>query len=164
MTIWLANTTRHEINYEIRVPEMNRLLLIRISSGRQEEVKNLMPDQERSVIDHVRRYGGMSRSELHGKIKGYSGFAYSQDKPFNMDEFNYGWEEVLDAAESRSVVEATKAALATDTNVKSKVNSKSVISTDVELIEENPQDKKRERKMRISIDPNVGQSDKVNLQ
>lgn len=137
---------------------------ITISSGRQEEVRDLTRDEEREVIDHIRRYGGRSRSDLHGAIKGFSGFAYSADKPFKMEEFHYGFDEISNAAENRSVTEATRAALAADYSVRTADGGRTAMSTEVEMTEEHPQKKGAGRKMKITIDPSVSNGDSIPLQ
>lgn len=161
MTIYIANTTRQEYELHCRMPEMNRIFVQRISSGRQVDVKGLSPGQEEALIRHMQKYGGASRADLHGKIKGFQGLAFDTSKPFKMDEFHYGLEEVIDAAESRSVVEATRSALAAAEAVRDKVTGQLMPqSVEMEIIEEHPEKgSKRKRNAKITIDPKVENGD-----
>lgn len=164
MTIWIANTTRQEMELHIRLPEMGRLFVRKISSGKQDEIKDLSPDQEATVIDHLSRYGGVSRVNLHGKNSNFQGIAFATDKPFKMDEFHYGFEEVLDAAENRSVTEAVKSALAADMLMRDADGTRISKSTEIEMVEEHPEKGKKGKKMKITVDPEIHNSDAVPLQ
>ena len=164
MTIWIANTTRQTMQIHVRLPEMGRLYVRNISSGKQDEIRDLSPDQEDKFIRHLMLYGGKKRSELHGTMRGFSGMCYSTDKPFNMDEFHYGLEEVLDAADSRSVTEATKSALAADMAMRGPDGERLSVSTEIEMVEDRPQKGKKAKAMRITVDPSIANSDQVPLQ
>ncbi|HQT24979.1 MAG TPA: hypothetical protein PLK99_00070 [Burkholderiales bacterium] len=154
--IWIANTTRQEFELQVRLPEMGRIYVAKISSGKQAEFKDLSPTQEEFLLEHLRRFGGIKRQDLHGKAKGFNGISYSTDKAFKMDEFHYGFEEVLDHAESRSVEQAVKSAMAADMHMRDKsTGDRMSLSTEVEMVEEKPTDAKRQRKMRITVDPKV---------
>lgn len=160
MTIWVGNSTRQEMIIEVRVPEMGRSLAISISSGKQQELANLAPSQESAIIDHLAMYGGTSRKSLHGKTAGFQGIVYSTDKPINMDEFNYGFEEVMESAQNRSVTEAVNSALAAD-NLMTRGGERMALSTEVEMEEDRALNKGAKKKMSIKVDPKIDRSDKL---
>lgn len=164
MTIWVANTTRQELELHVRMPEMMQPYVFRISSGRQGEIKDLSPAQQEAFIAHLNRYGGVKRSDLHGKIKGFQGMAYALDKPFKMDEFHYGLEEVLDHAQDRSVEEAVHSALAADMKMRDPSTGDRIsLSTEVEMVEEKPEKGTKGKRMKIAVDPKVS-NQSINLQ
>ena len=152
MTIWIGNATRQELQIEARLPEMTKIFPVKISSGKQAEVRGLSPAQEEGLIRHILRFGAAKRQDLHGKIKTFAGIVYATDKPMKMDEFHYGFEEVLDHAENRSVEQAVRSAQAAD--LKARENSQGrVLETEVEMVEEKPADPKKGRRMKITVDP-----------
>lgn len=161
MTIWIANTTRQNMQLNVRLPEMGRVYIRNISSGKQDAITDLSPSQEDQFIRHLMIYGGMTRKDLHGKSKGFSGIAYATDKPFNMDEFHYGFEEVLDAAEDRAVTEAVKSALAADMAMRDPDGERISQSTEIEMTEEHPGKGKKGKAMRITVDPEINSSDSL---
>lgn len=153
MTIWVANTTRQELELHVRLPELASPYVYRISSGRQGEIKDLSPAQEEAFIAHLLRYGGVKRSDLHGKIRGFQGISYAMDKAFKMDEFHYGHEEVLDAAQSRSVEEAVNSALAADMQMRDSDGNRLSLSTEVEMVQEKPEKGQKPKRMKVTVDP-----------
>lgn len=165
MTIWIANTTRQEMEVHVRVPEMGRVFVRKISSGKQDEIKDLSPGQEEAFIEHITRYGAVRRADLHGKAKAFQGMAYSTDKPFNMEEFHYGLEEVIDHAENRSVTEAVRSAVAADAHMVDKSTGQRLSqSTEMEMMEEHVSKGKKGKKMKITVDPQINNSDSIPLQ
>ena len=164
MTLWIANTTRQETELHVCLPENTKLLVRRISSGRQDELKGLSVGQEEAIIAHLLRYGGVNRKDLHGKNTRFQGMAFSTDRPFSENELRYGFEEVIDAAESRSVTEATKSALAADLSMRNADGSRISTSTEIEMIEEHPEKNSKRKSMRIRVDPEVSNSDVMPLQ
>ena len=164
MTIWVANTTRQELELHVRLPELASPYVYRISSGRQGEIKDLSPAQEEAFIAHLLRYGGVKRSDLHGKIRGFQGISYAMDKAFKMDEFHYGLEEVLDHAQNRSVEQAVNSALAADMKMRDpSTGDRLSLSTEVEMAEEKPEVGKKGKRMKITVDPKAS-SNTVPLQ
>ncbi|MDE2104860.1 MAG: hypothetical protein KGL39_46920 [Patescibacteria group bacterium] len=156
MPIWIANTTRQEFELQVRLPEMGRIYTVKISSGKQAEVKDLTPSQEEYMLQHLVRFGAVKRQDMHGKAKEFTGIAYSLDKPFKMDEFHYGLEDVLDHAENRAVDQAVKSALAADVHMRDKsTGDRMSLSTEVEMVEEKPENAKRQKRMKITVDPKV---------
>lgn len=154
MTIWVANTTRQELELHVRLPELMQPYVYRVSSGRQGEIKDLSPAQMEAFVTHLKRYGGVKRSDLHGKIHGFQGIAYALDKPFSMDEFHYGFEEVLDHAQDRSVEEAVHSALAADMKMRDPSTGDRIsLSTEVEMVEEKPEKGTKGRRMKVTVDP-----------
>ena len=153
MTIWVANTTRQEQEIHVQLPEMRQASIYRISSGRQGEIKGLSPQQEEAFVAHLLRFGGVKRADLHGKIKGFRGLAYALDKAFKMDEFHYGHEEVLDAAQSRSVEEAVNSALAADMQMRDSDGNRLSLSTEVEMVQEKPEKGQKPKRMKVTVDP-----------
>ena len=164
MTIWIANTTRQEYELQVRLPEMGRIYITKVSSGKQAEIKDLSPSQEESLIEHIVRFGAVKRQELHGKIKAFVGVSYATDKPFKLDEFHYGLEEVLDNAENRSVEQAVKSAMAADMHMRDRsTGDRMSLSTEIEMVEEKPKSEKTQKRMKLTVDPKVS-NQKVHLQ
>lgn len=81
-----------------------------------------------------------------------------------MEEFHYGFDEISNAAENRSVTEATRAALAADYSVRTADGGRTAMSTEVEMTEEHPRKKGAGRKMKITIDPSISNGDSIPLQ
>lgn len=152
MTIWIGNATRQELQLDARLPEMSKIFQLRLSSGKQAEVRGLSPTQEEALIRHMVRYGAAKRSELHGKVKVFAGIVYATDKPMKMDDFHYGLQEVLDKAEDRSVEQAVRSAQAADLKAREQSQGK-VLETEVEMVEEKPEQGKKGKRMKIIVDP-----------
>ncbi len=161
--IWIANTSRKDWVINVRVPEANQLFIRTISSGRQEEIKGVSPETVEAIISHLRIYGAQTRAELNKHGKNYEGLAYATDKSFPETIFHYGLEEHLDQAQSRSVVEANRAALAADVAINNPKRERMTGSTEVEMEQEQAL-KGAKNRMKVTIDPNVGRSDKIQLQ
>lgn len=159
--LWIANTTRQSMDINVRLPEMGRVYVHQLSSGRQDVVKDLSPSQESAFIEHIQRFGGKSRKDLHGKMKGFSGLAYATDKPFSEDEFHYGDDVVIDEAENRSVTEAVKAAVSADQKMINRDGSRMSTGGVVEVVAEKEAANKRKVKMRVDLDPTSTVSDKL---
>lgn len=167
MTLYIENASRRHWEINVRLPESRQSIRVPISSGRQEEIKNLTRAQEDAFIEHLCRYGAKSRAELsRNGNTGFEGLVYSTDKPFQEDHFHQGNEEVLDQAQSRAVVEANKAALASDLIARKIVPGveNSVSTTEVILEHEQAPKKGKKDISRIRIDRNVASSDSINLQ
>ena len=153
MTIWVGNATRQEMQIEARLPEMGRVFVVQVSSGKQQEIRNLSPAQEEGFIRHILRYGAARRQELRGKVKSFTGIVYATDKPLKMEEFHYGLEEVLDHAQDRSVEQAVLMAKSADMAMREPNGDRISQSTEIEMIEEKPASPKKGRRMKITIDP-----------
>ncbi len=153
-----------EINVRL---SQTKVYCIHVSSGKQAEIKGLDENEYALIILHLEKFGAVDRAKLHGKAKGFSGVAYS-DKPMKMEEFHYGFEDVLDDQESRSVVEASRAALASDMLQRDPVTGERLSlkggTTETEVIEENTAKGNKPKRMRITVDPNVGRGDSIPLQ
>lgn len=161
MKLYIANSTRQDFMFYMKVAEIESLVLQHVSSGRQVEIPSLSQGQVTSIIQHLERFGAVPREKVRGKVKDFDGIIYA-DKPITEDEYHYGNEEVVDKAQNRSVTEATKAALASDKlSRKVRVNGRearrSVVSFEEEI------DKKNKLAMSVDISPENGQSDKLRL-
>ncbi len=162
--MYIANTSRR--NWEVRhyIRATNRNILVTIGMGHQEEVKGLTPAEQEELIAHLRRFGAIERTEVHQKQKGFEGLVYSFDRPLREEEYHAGLEEVLDEAQSRSVVEATRSAVAGDEAVKKNTRGKRLVrDTSVSMEQEQGNIRDRAR-MNITVTPTVAQSDRVPLQ
>lgn len=153
--MWIANTTRQEFQLEVRLPEMGRIYVAKVSSGKQVEIKDLSPAQEDYLIAHMERFGGVKRQNLHGKLKEFQGIAFATDKAFKMEEFHYGFEEVMETAQNRSVEEAVKSAMAADMHMREANGDRKSQTTEIEMAEEKPANEKKARRMKITVDPKV---------
>jgi hypothetical protein len=121
MDLYVANSTRQDVVFHFRLPEKAKMYRLTLSSGRQDMIKDMSQNDVEAIVKHLERYGAVKRSGVRGKLKEFVGYIYSLDKPINEDEFHYGSEEVIDAAQNRSVVEATKAAMASELVSRNKV-------------------------------------------
>ena len=162
--MFIANTSRRNWEVRHRIRLSNKNIFVAIKMGSQEEVKNLMPSEREDLIKHLRRFGAIERSEVHQKQKNFEGLVYSFDRPIREEEYYAGLEEVLDEAQSRSVVEATRSAVAGDTAIKNKTRGQRLVGdTNISMEQEQGAPKERQR-MSVTITPSVSQSDKIPLQ
>ncbi len=162
--MYIANTSRRhwEVRHYIRATGRN--IFVVIPMGHQEEVKGLTPAEQEELIAHLRRFGAIERPDVHRKQQNFEGLVYSMDRPLREEEYRAGLEEVLDEAQSRSVVEATRSAVAGDEAVKKNTKGKRMIGdTSVGMEQELGPIKERKR-MNVTVSPNVSQSDRIPLQ
>ena len=111
----IANATRQNHVYNIRVPE-HKLLRLDVPSGQQRTFPlSLNADQQDFVLRQLERFGAVPRSKVHGKVENFiSGCVFSLDKPLTEDEFKMANEDQLDAAQDRSVKQAVRLVKAAD--------------------------------------------------
>ena len=161
----VANTSRR--NWEVRhyIRETGKNILMVIPMGHQEEIKHLTPKEQEAFIAHLRRFGALERTEVHQKHQGFEGLVYSMDRPLREEEFRAGNEEVLDEAQSRAVVEATRSAVAGDVAVAKQTRGKRMVGdTEVAMEQEERGKNGRREQMRVTVTPTVAQSDRIPLQ
>lgn len=112
--LYIANCTRQNFILNVRVPE-GKVMRIDIPSGHQVHFPtSLNPDAKEHVLHQLHRYGGRPRADVRGKLENFTGIVYSLDKPISEDEIVGANEDQLDAAQTRSVEQATRSALASD--------------------------------------------------
>lgn len=163
MKIYIANTSRQHWMFNFSHPNM-RPINAHITSGHQSEVTTIDNQAHMDkVIETLRRFGAISRDELSLRPGKFEGLVFSLDKPMQENHFQYGNEVVLDQAESRAVVEATKAALASDVIVNPRGRERMTGPTEAEFEEEIPMRGKPQKKMKIAVDPSVSRGDKLPL-
>jgi hypothetical protein len=160
--IYLANTSRKDWLFNFRSKEIP-LFTKSIPSGKQDEIEISSAHADK-VIGSLRQFGAIHRDELSQHSKNYEGLVFSTDKPLQINQFHYGHDELIDQAESRSVVEASKAAMAGDLILNPRNRDRMTGSTEAEFEEEVPMRGKKKQTMKITVDPAVGRSDKVQLQ
>jgi DNA-binding PadR family transcriptional regulator len=156
-TIYIANCSRQELDMPISIPEYSKLYYVRISSGRETEIKNLNPIQVEYVVAHLERFGARKRSEVRGKLDKFnSGTIYSLDKPINEDEIVAANEEHLDNAQERSVYQITRSALAADQAMRDKNDKRKRLAREVsvEIEEEHPVKGRKPIKMGLTVSAN----------
>ncbi len=159
----IANTSRRHWEVRHYIRSTNKNVLVIIPMGTQEEVKNLSPAEQDELIAHLRRFGAIERSEVHRKQKNFEGLVYSTDRPLKEEEYRAGLEEVLDEAQSRAVVEATRSAVAADEAVKKSTRGKRLVGdTNISMEQELGNIKERKR-MSVTITPTISQSDKLHM-
>lgn len=123
--LYIANSTRQNFRFHFRIPENNKAMTLEIPSGQQREVgKDWNEAQYEACISQLERYGARKAEEAHGALRNFnSGILYSH-KIIKSDEIVYGNEQHLDAAQDRSVTQATRTALAADQNHRDKRTKK----------------------------------------
>ncbi len=132
MKLFIANSTRSRFVLNVRVPEIQKIMRLEIPSGHQCSFPiDMNQGQLDDVLKQLERYGARKRESVHGKLQDFTGLVYSLDKPISADEIKAGNEQQLDAAQDRSVKQATRSALAAelsfrDPKAKSKRSAKSV--------------------------------------
>lgn len=159
----IANTSRR--NWEVRhyIRSSNKNVLVVIPMGRQEEIKNLTAAEQDELIAHLRRFGAIERTEVHRKQKNFEGLVFSTDRPLKEAEYRAGLEEVLDEAQSRAVVEATRSAAAADEAVKKNTRGKRFHKETSISMEQELGNIKERKNMDVTITPTIAQSDKIHL-
>lgn len=162
--MFIANTSRR--NWEVRhyIRDTNRNIFVPISMGHQEEIKGLSPKEQESLIAHLRLFGAIERAEVHRKQQNFEGLVYSMDRPLKEEEYRAGLEEVLDEAQSRSVVEATRSAVAGDAAVTKTTGGKRMIGDTSVGMEQELGNMKDRKRMSVTVTPTVSQSDRIPLQ
>lgn len=111
----IANTTRQNHVYNIRVPE-HKMLRMDVPSGQQRTFPlSLNQEQREFVLKQLERYGAVPRDKVHGKLENFiSGCVFSLDNPLTEEEFKMANEDQLDAAQDRSVKQAVRLVKAAD--------------------------------------------------
>lgn len=162
--LFIANSTRQEIEINVRIPETSKIFTRKISSGRQAEVEDLSAAQLEAVVRHLTKYGAVLRSNVRGKVKDFDGIIYSLDKPINENEYHYGNEEVADKAQSRSVTEAFNSALAAE-RANRKGGKRIGKKVEVEFVEEGkPLKGSKPLKMNVVIDESTNGATPLQMQ
>lgn len=161
--LYVANTSRQDWMFNFRDKDV-AAFVIQVSSGQQTQVDHIKAEHMDKVITQMKRYGAIHRSELSRHTEKFEGLVYSLDKPISVDQFHYGHDEVMDQAESRSVVEATKAALASDMVINPRHRERRTLNTQAEFEEETPMRGQKKKTMKITVDANAGRSDNIPLQ
>lgn len=158
--LYIANCTRFEHVFNIRVPEVSKLLRIEISSGHQRTFPlDLNKEQTEYVVRQLERYGAKPRAEVHGKLNDFiSGVVYSLDRPLNEDEIVAANEDQIDAAQNRSVRQAVRLAQVAELAVhegedgKSKARGKRLAkSVEVEVLRKDSKNGQEEPMMGIEF-------------
>ena len=161
----IANTSRRHWEVRHRIMETGKTIFVVIPMGHQEEIKGLMPKEQEELIAHLRRFGAVERKEIHQKQQNFEGLVYSLDRPLKEEEYRAGLEEVIDEAQSRAVVEATRSAVAGDEAVKKQTRGKRMVGdTEVAMQQEEKGKNGRQEHMKVTITPTVSQSDRIPLQ
>ncbi|MHB1267075.1 MAG: hypothetical protein ACYCY2_05655 [Acidithiobacillus ferriphilus] len=160
--IFLANTSRKDWLFNFRSKEVP-LFTKNVPSGKQDEI-NIDAAHTDKVIACLRQFGAIHRDELSQHSKNYEGLVYSTDKPLQINQFHYGHDELIDQAESRSVVEASKAAMAGDLILNPRNRDRMTGASEAEFEEEVPMRGQKKKTMKITVDPEAGRSDKMQLQ
>src|SRR5690348_13971234 len=110
--MFIANTTKQHYQPNLRVPELTRLMIVKIPSGHQVEIgKTWNSQQADAVIRQLESFGARNVKELSGrKLKDFAGLLYS-DKPISVHNIEAAHETVVEDQERRSVQEFKKNAL-----------------------------------------------------
>lgn len=113
--LFIANCTRSRFIFHASIEKGSKARRLDIASGHQEIFPgDLNQEQLAYVVTQLERYGGRKRADIRGKLEKFTGIAYSLDKPLSEDEIIAGNEAQLDAAQNRSVAQATNSALAAE--------------------------------------------------
>lgn len=157
MKLIIANCTRSRFIFHARVPEHDKVRRVEVASGHQEFFPgDLNEEQLKSVVNQLERYGGRNRPEIRGKLKDFTGIAYSLNKPLSESEIVSANEAQLDNAQNRSVAQATNSALAADRAFRDKKSPKkrTVKSVSVEVLERSDARSDERPMMNIEISEN----------
>jgi len=160
--IYLANTSRKNWMFNFRSKEVP-LFTKSIPSGTQGEMEVPSAHADK-IIASLRQFGAVHRDELSQHSKSFEGLVFSTDKPLQINQFHYGHDELIDQAESRSVVEASKAAMAGDLILNPRNRDRMTGASEAEFEEEVPMRGQKKKTMKITVDPEAGRSDKMQLQ
>ena len=155
MKLFVANSTRSTFIFNVRVPEIQKVIRLEIPSGQQRSFPLDMTDSQRDgVLSQLLRYGARERKDVHGKLVDFTGLVYSLDKPISENEIRGAHEDQLDAAQERSVEQATRSALASDISHRDKSNPKGKRrpkSTSVEILKKDRDGGREEPMMNLEI-------------
>ena len=163
MKLYIANTSRQDWMFNVRPKPGMRVLTVMIKSGRQEQ-QEIPDDVKDAVISSLHMYGAVERKELSRHPKDFQGLVFSFDKPISENDYHYGNEEHLDQSETRSVIEASKAAMASDMVVNPRNRDRVTGKAEVEMEEETPMRGQKRKTMKLTVDPSLSRGDNVPLQ
>ena len=116
--LYVANATRQNFRFCYRLPEAQKSMVAEIPSGRQVDLdsqKKLTTENVDYLVKQLERYGARPAKEARGSLRDFNGgILYSTSAPVKSGEIEYGNEQHLDAAQDRSVIQATRSAVAAD--------------------------------------------------
>lgn len=161
--IYIANSSRQNWMFNFRHKDVPAFS-VDVPSGQQREISHVPAEHLEKVINGLRQYGAVTRTELSGHTEKFEGLIYSTDKPLQEAQFHYGHDEVMDQAETRAVIEASKAAMASDLILNPRNRDRATGITEVEFEEESAMRGQKKKSMKITVDPALSRGDKVALQ
>lgn len=125
MTLYLANPSTQNHQFQYREPVNNLVHMVDIGSGRQTEIGHgWTAEQQARVIAQLERNGARDAAEAHGKMGKFSGLLYRDRGIIEADEIEMAHEAELQTREDRSVTAATAGALGFDHTVRKRSNAR----------------------------------------
>lgn len=161
--MYIANCTRSHFVFNVRVPERRDAFRIDIQSGHQKKFPiELNAAGKEMVIKQLERFGAVPAPDINSTVKRFGGVIYSLTKPISEQQILYANENQLDSAQTRSVEQATRSALAAELanrdNVKGKQQKRIAKSIGIEVLKKEAERGKEERMMDLEITDQANRS------
>ncbi|VWB07268.1 hypothetical protein [Burkholderia lata] len=167
--IYVANGTKQRLKFNFRLPESNRIHELEVHSGHQEVIGEQWSQQHVEYFIKQLEHAGFHRaSDTNGRMKDFSGWMYSLDKPTTETQIESGHEARVETQERISAVEAQRGALAMDQANRAPKDRRKRLAkiTTVEVEQEiGPRDSAtgREVKMSVSVDAGAPENSRLDI-
>ncbi len=161
MDIYVGSASRQRMRIHIRLPEIPRLRTLTIGSGQQDVIKDLSQAQVDSVVKYLQKFGALTPAEVGRSMIRYDGILYRVDRQLSQHELEYGFEAQIDYAQSRSVQENTRSALAADRDPLTKKRRAIISEHEIEQDAPGGRPTGKEVKMSITISPDGNENTKL---
>ncbi len=117
MNLFIANATKRKFHLHYRLPGMERIFDVLIDAGQQWRVHDAHSDQDlvEAIIKQIEAYGAKPVSKIESK--GFTGIAYSTDKPISFEAIEAGLSQVDQLAIETAFKNIQQRAVAADREV-----------------------------------------------
>lgn len=161
--MYIANCTRHHFVFHVRVPERRDAFRIDIQSGHQKKFPaDLNAAAKENVVKQLERFGAVPAHDINSTIKRFGGIIYSLNKPITEEQIVYANENQLDSAQTRSVEQATRSALAAELanrdNTKGKQQKRIAKTIGIEVLKKDSERGQEEKMMDLEITEQANKS------
>ena len=163
--IYVANTTKQDMDVHFRVIESTKLHFASIPSGSQKKLgDNWNNAQTENFIAQLEKYGAKNASMVSRNLEKFPGIFYRTDRPISESEIRGGHEAVVDHADKRAATELNRTALGADRAHRDKRTNKRLSKvTSVEVVQDTPRNQSGADSVHFSMEIAEGGNDSVDL-
>lgn len=117
MNLFIANATKRKFHLHYRLPGVERIFDVLIDAGRQWQVHEAHNevDQIDAIVKQISAYGAVPVSMINSK--GFTGIAYSTDKPISFEAIEAGLSQVDQLAIDTALKNIQQRAVAADVEI-----------------------------------------------